>query len=50
MIAYGRRLPPLAPPANRIGSTGNTHGEIAVTIPAPKAIDRSRRKRASMRY
>jgi hypothetical protein len=48
MIAYGRRRPPLAPPAKRIGSTGNTHGETAVTIPAPKAIGRSRRKRPSM--
>ena len=41
MIAYGRRRPPAAPPASRIGSTGRTHGEIAVTTPARKPIRRS---------
>jgi hypothetical protein len=34
MIAYGRRPPPVAPPAKRMGSTGRTQGEIAVTKPA----------------
>ncbi len=37
MIAYGRRRLPLAPPASTIGSTGRTHGEIAVISPATKA-------------
>ena len=37
-IANGRRSPPAAPPAKTIGSTGSTHGLIAVTIPATKAI------------
>ena len=32
-IAYGRRRPPVAPPASRIGSTGSTHGESAVITP-----------------
>ena len=36
MIGSGFR--PEAPPARRIGRTGRTHGEIAVTIPATKAI------------
>src|SRR4051794_36207851 len=31
-------LRPLAPPASRIGRTGSTHGEIAVTIPARRPI------------
>src|SRR5690348_519527 len=48
MIAYGLRRPPVAPPAKRIGSTGNTHGEIAVTMPAAKAIGSRMRKRPSM--
>ena len=34
----------------RIGSTGNTHGETAVTMPAAKAIGSRIRKRPSMRY
>src|SRR5262249_37418355 len=37
-IARGRRRPPLAEPARRIGSTGSTHGEIAVTTPATNPI------------
>ncbi len=38
-MAYGRpRLPPEAPPAKMIGSTGSTHGEIAVITPARKPI------------
>ena len=35
-IASGRR--PVAPPARTIGSTGSTHGESAVTIPATNPI------------
>ena len=31
---------PEAPPARRIGSTGSTHGEIAVTMPATKPMPR----------
>jgi hypothetical protein len=38
MIAYGRRPLPVAPPARTIGSTGRTQGEIAVMMPARKAI------------
>jgi hypothetical protein len=38
MIAYGRRLPPEAPPARTIGSTGSTQGETAVMTPAKKLI------------
>src|SRR4051812_19366760 len=38
MIAYGRRRPPLAPPARTMGRTGSTHGETAVITPARKAI------------
>jgi hypothetical protein len=41
-IATGLRPPPVALPANTIGRTGRTHGEIAVTIPATNAIARSR--------
>ena len=33
-----RGLRPEAPPASKIGSTGRTHGEIAVTNPARKPI------------
>src|SRR5215210_3171912 len=39
MIPYGLR--PDAPPARRIGSTGRTHGEIAVIRPASTAIPMS---------
>ena len=41
MMANGLRGPPVAPPASTIGSTGRTHGETAVTIPATKATPRS---------
>ena len=44
MIRSGLR--PEAPPASRIGSTGRTHGEIAVTTPATKPMAR----RMSIRY
>ncbi len=37
ITAYGRRLPPPLPPASTTGSTGSTHGESAVTIPATNA-------------
>ena len=37
-IAYGRRRPPLAPPARTMGRTGSTHGETAVITPARNAI------------
>src|SRR5262249_40419646 len=42
MIAYGRRLPPAAPPASTIGSTGRTHGETAVITPATNPISSRR--------
>jgi hypothetical protein len=41
-IAYGRRRPPVPPPARRIGSTGRMHGVRTVTRPATNAIGRSR--------
>jgi hypothetical protein len=41
-IAYGRRRPPVPPPARRIGSTGRMHGVKTVTRPATNAIGRSR--------
>ena len=37
MIANGLRRPPVAPPAKTIGSTGSTHGEIAVMKPGGEA-------------
>ena len=37
-IAKGRRGPPEALPAKTIGRTGRTHGLIAVTMPATKAM------------
>jgi hypothetical protein len=40
-IAYGRsRFVVVVLPARRIGSTGSTQGEIAVMIPARKAMPR----------
>ncbi len=39
-IAYGCRSFPVVPPARITGSTGSTHGESAVTIPATNATAR----------
>jgi hypothetical protein len=38
MIANGFLRPPVAPPANTIGRTGSTQGEIAVMNPAASPI------------
>jgi hypothetical protein len=38
MIANGFLRPPVAPPAKTIGSTGSTHGEMAVMNPAARPI------------
>ncbi len=38
MIANGFRRLPVAPPAKMIGSTGSTHGEMAVMNPAARPI------------
>ena len=46
-IAYGRRVPPAAPPASTIGSTGNTHGDTAVITPATNPMASSRITRSS---
>jgi hypothetical protein len=41
-IPSGRREPPVAPADSAIGSTGSTHGESAVPIPARNANSVSR--------